>query len=124
MGAAIEDLLLPQISNGVICVKYNHIVPLKKIKLIEAGHPVPDENGLRGALSILRLVEGAGKNDLIICLISGGGSALLVMPSPPLTLVDKQKRMQQPQTQRNNSNCNNNTQHMAGAEVHRSDGAV
>ncbi|MBC2716553.1 MAG: glycerate kinase [Desulfobacteraceae bacterium] len=91
MGAAIEEILSAKITDGVINVKYDHTVPLKKIKLVEAGHPIPDENGRTGALQILHLVEKAKKNDLIICLISGGGSALLPLPAPPLTLADKQK---------------------------------
>lgn len=94
MGAAIEELLLPQITSGVICVKYDHSVPLEKIELIEAGHPIPDKNGQKGALCILNLAEQAGINDLIICLISGGGSALLPLPASPLTLADKQKTIQ------------------------------
>lgn len=91
MGAAIEEILSSKITDGLINVKYNHTVVLKTIKLVEAGHPVPDENGRTGALQILHLVEKAKKNDLIICLISGGGSALLPLPTPPLTLTDKQK---------------------------------
>ncbi len=91
MGAAIEEILSDKITDGIITVKYNHTFPLKKIKLVEAGHPVPDKNGRTCALQILHLAEQAKKDDLIICLISGGGSALLPLPAPPLTLSDKQK---------------------------------
>ncbi len=91
MGAAMEEILSEKITDGIINVKYDHTLRLKKIKIIEAGHPIPDENGRAGALQILRLAEKAKKNDLIICLISGGGSALLPLPAPPLTLADKQK---------------------------------
>ncbi len=94
MGAAIEELLLSKITSGIINVKYNHTVSLKKIKLIEAGHPIPDENGQKGARAILNLADKAQKKDLIICLISGGGSALLALPAPSLTLSDKQKTIQ------------------------------
>lgn len=94
MGAAIEDLLLSKITSGIITVKYDHTVTLKKIKLIEAGHPIPDKNGQKGAQAILNLAKQAQKNDLIICLISGGGSALLALPSPSLSLADKQKTIQ------------------------------
>lgn len=91
MAAAIEEILSSKITSGWINVKYDHTVALKTIKLVEAGHPIPDENGRTGALQILHLVEKADKDDLIICLISGGGSALLPLPVPPLTLSDKQK---------------------------------
>ena len=90
MAAAIEDILGDNITRGIINVKYGHTAKLNRIKLIEAGHPVPDENGEKGAGEILNLVEGAGKNDLVLCLISGGGSALLVLPAEGITLKDKQ----------------------------------
>jgi hydroxypyruvate reductase len=91
MGAAMEDILAEKITDGIINVKYGHTVALKKIKLIEAGHPIPDENGCAGALQILQIAEKAKKNDLIICLTSGGGSALMPLPAPPLTISDKQE---------------------------------
>ncbi|MBW2563572.1 MAG: glycerate-2-kinase family protein [Deltaproteobacteria bacterium] len=90
MAAAIEDILGEDITRGIINVKYGHTAKLNRIKLIEAGHPVPDKNGEKGAGEILNLVEGAGKNDLVLCLISGGGSALLVLPAEGITLKDKQ----------------------------------
>jgi glycerate 2-kinase len=90
MGAAIEEILEEKITDGILNVKYKHTLPLKKIKLIEAGHPIPDENGCAGAQKILHIAQQATKDDLIICLISGGGSALLPLPAPPLTLADKQ----------------------------------
>ena len=93
MAAAMEDILAEKITTGIINVKYGHTVPLKRIKLIEAGHPIPDANGHAGAIQILRLAEKSKKNDLIICLISGGGSALLPLPVHPLTLIDKQKTL-------------------------------
>jgi glycerate 2-kinase len=91
MAKAVEDLLREHIREGMIIVKYGHGVPLNKIRINEAGHPIPDENGRLAARQLLDLAEKAGKDDLIICLISGGGSALLPMPNPPLTLTDKQK---------------------------------
>jgi len=90
MAAAIEDILGENITRGIINVKYGHTASLNRIMLIEAGHPVPDKNGMQGAGEILNLVEGAGKNDLVLCLISGGGSALLVLPAEGITLKDKQ----------------------------------
>jgi len=90
MAAAIEEILGENITRGIINVKYGHTANLNFIKLVEAGHPVPDINGIKGADEILNLVEGAGKNDLVLCLISGGGSALLVLPAEGITLKDKQ----------------------------------
>jgi len=90
MAAAIEDILGEGITSGIINVKYGHTANLNSIRLIEAGHPVPDKNGIKGADEILNLAEGAGKNDLMLCLISGGGSALLVLPAKGITLKDKQ----------------------------------
>ena len=90
MAAAIEDILGENITSGIINVKYGHTAYLNYIYLIEAGHPVPDENGMQGADKILNLAEGAKKDDLVICLISGGGSALLVLPAEGVTLKDKQ----------------------------------
>lgn len=91
MAAAMEDILGSSISGGIISVKYGHAEKLKKIEIIEAGHPVPDEAGLNAARKIMDLASGAGKDDLIICLISGGGSALLPLPAHPVTLAEKQE---------------------------------
>ncbi|MCG2754992.1 MAG: glycerate kinase [Desulfobacteraceae bacterium] len=89
MAAEIENLLGNRITKGIINVKYGHTSKLGRIKLIEAGHPVPDKNGQKGAGDIVDLANNAGKDDLVICLISGGGSALLPLPFPGLTLKDK-----------------------------------
>lgn len=77
MARAIEEILGSRIASGHIVTKYGHSVTLKFIEITEAGHPVPDENGIRGTERILSIVQRAGKDDLVICLISGGGSALL-----------------------------------------------
>ncbi|MEA3434922.1 MAG: glycerate kinase [Thermodesulfobacteriota bacterium] len=90
MAAAIEDILGENITSGIINVKYGHTANLNCIRLIEAGHPVPDKNGMLGAGEILNLVEGTKKDDLVLCLISGGGSALFVLPAEGITLKDKQ----------------------------------
>lgn len=90
MSSAIEDLLGERISEGMVNVKYGHVASLKRVKLVEAGHPVPDKNGLAGASDILNLAKRAGRDDLVICLLSGGGSALLPFPAPGLSLKDKQ----------------------------------
>ncbi|WP_027361270.1 DUF4147 domain-containing protein [Halodesulfovibrio aestuarii] len=76
MAAQLEEILGDRITDGVICVKYGHTVPLRIIRTIEGAHPVPDANGERGARAILDLVTKAGKKDLILCCITGGASAL------------------------------------------------
>jgi len=90
MAEAAEDILGEHITSGIITVKYHHVKKLNKIKLIEAGHPVPDENGAKGALAILDFVKSTGEDDLVICLISGGGSALIPLPAQGITFEDKQ----------------------------------
>ena len=90
MAKALEDLLGDRISAGMLVVKDGHGLPLKKIRIQEAGHPVPDARGIAGTLQIIDLLEGAGERDLVICLISGGGSALLIAPSEGIDLADKQ----------------------------------
>ncbi|MEJ2166053.1 MAG: glycerate kinase [Desulfobacterales bacterium] len=91
MAKALEDLLGNRISDGVIVVKEGHGLPLQHVRLHEAGHPVPDDRGIRGAEDVLSLVNAAGERDLVICVISGGGSALLVAPAEGVTLADKQE---------------------------------
>lgn len=90
MAAALEELLQDDLTEGLINVKYGHIEKLNKIVITEAGHPVPDKNGEQGTHNILKLVRSAGRDDLIICIISGGGSALLPLPAQGLTLKNKQ----------------------------------
>lgn len=91
MAQAVEKLLGPRITGGLVNVKYGHVAPLRRIELNECGHPVPDEAGVRGARRIADIVANAGEKDLVLCLISGGGSALLPSPAPPLTLEEKQQ---------------------------------
>lgn len=90
MARAMERLLGKRISSGVVNVKYGHLSPLRRITTIECGHPVPDANGVQGADRIARLAASATANDLVVCLISGGASALAPAPAPPITLEDKQ----------------------------------
>ena len=94
MAVALESLLGDRIAGGAITVKYAHTRPLKHIDLIEAGHPIPDDSGLKGAQRILEIADQANQSDLIICLLSGGGSALLPLPAESLTLSDKQAVIQ------------------------------
>jgi glycerate 2-kinase len=90
MARALENLLGERIDDGAIVVKEGHGLPLDKVRIHEASHPVPDERGIRGAEDILTLASAAGDRDLMICVISGGGSALLVAPAEGVTLEDKQ----------------------------------
>jgi glycerate 2-kinase len=75
---------------GLVVTRYGHGVSCRQIEVVEAGHPVPDAAGRDAAERILSLVQGLTKDDLVLCLISGGGSALLAMPAPGVTLADKQ----------------------------------
>lgn len=90
MARAAERVLGRRIEAGLVNVKYGHTAKLKRIELHECGHPVPDEEGVAGAARIAAIAEGAGKDDLVLCLISGGGSALLPLPAAPITLEEKQ----------------------------------
>ena len=91
MAKPIERILGDRIKASAINVKYGHDVPLKIIRVNEAGHPVPDEAGLKGTKQIIQLLQQTGDKDLVICLISGGGSALLPCPAEGLTLENKQR---------------------------------
>jgi len=77
MGHYVETVLGDRISGGHIVVKYDHSCKLGRIEVSEAGHPVPDENGFRASVRIREIAEKAGENDLVICLLSGGGSSLM-----------------------------------------------
>jgi len=77
--------------SGLVVTRYGHAVPCSRIEVAEAAHPVPDAAGVAAAGRILKLVQGLTPDDLVICLISGGGSALLPLPAPGLTLADKQQ---------------------------------
>ena len=75
---------------GLVVTRYGHAVPCEAIEIVEAGHPVPDAAGAATARRILELARGLGPDDLLLCLISGGGSALLPLPAAGLSLADKQ----------------------------------
>jgi glycerate 2-kinase len=77
--------------SGLVVTRYGHGVPCERIEVVEASHPVPDAAGQRAAERILASVQGLGPDDLLLCLISGGGSALLTLAAPGLTLADKQQ---------------------------------
>ena len=91
MAAAAERVLGKRITGGLVNVKYGHVAKLRRIEWNECGHPVPDERGVAGAERIAQIAEAATRDDLVLCLISGGASALLPLPAPPLTLEEKQE---------------------------------
>lgn len=90
MANALEAILDDKLESGLVVVPAGQPRPqLDHVKLIEAPHPIPDENSMSAAKQLVGLVRGLNKRDLLICLISGGGSALLCLPAEPLTLEDK-----------------------------------
>jgi glycerate-2-kinase len=93
MAEALEDIIGDKLTEGFVNVLRNTKSGFKtcKILLNEAGHPIPDEDGVKGARKIVQLVGEADGNDLVICLISGGGSALMPLPAAGITLQDKQR---------------------------------
>ncbi len=97
MAQALEQLWPAQAPlSGLVVTRYGHIPPrpqglAQRIEVVEAAHPVPDAAGLQAAQRMLALTEGLSADDLVICLISGGGSALLSLPAEGLTLADKQR---------------------------------
>jgi hydroxypyruvate reductase len=90
MAKALEELMGDRIRKGVVTVKYGFTEKLSFIEIIEAGHPIPDENGVSGTRKILDLLKEANERELIFSLISGGGSALLPQPAKGITLQEKQ----------------------------------
>jgi len=91
MALAVESLLGERIVTGLIVVKEGHTVPLSYVEQVEAAHPVPNQAGIEGTQRILRLAQNADEKTLVICLISGGASALLIAPVEGVTLQDKQE---------------------------------
>ncbi len=91
MARTIEQMLGRRIRTGLINTKYGHGVPLRRIEVNECGHPVPDRRGEEGAARIAEIARHAGADDLVICPISGGASALLPLAAPPVTLAEKQE---------------------------------
>jgi glycerate 2-kinase len=89
MARAVERHWPGQLS-GLVVTRYGYAVPCERITIAESAHPVPDAAGLDAARRMLALVQGLGPDDLVLCLISGGASALLPLPADGLTLADKQ----------------------------------
>ena len=91
MGKALEEILGDRISGGLICVKHDHGLPLERIEVVEAAHPVPNRSGEIAGRRIIQLLESRGQRDLMISCVSGGGSALLPGPRAPITLEEKRE---------------------------------
>ena len=88
MAQALEDMLGERLDQGFVVVKYDHGLPLKRICQAEAGHPVPDEAGVRATGRMLEMARTSTERDLLICLLTGGASALTPAPAPGLSLAD------------------------------------
>jgi len=91
MAQVLEGILGDRISGGLIVTKYDHALPLKRIRLIEAGHPIPDAAGVWAVEQTRELLRDLTKDDIVLCLISGGGSALWPAPAKGITLEQKQE---------------------------------
>lgn len=94
MASALEQLLGKWITKGIVNVPKGNKPKTKCIVLHEASHPIPDQAGVEGATQMLKIAELAGEGDLLICLLSGGGSSLMPLPREGLTLKDKQELTQ------------------------------
>jgi hydroxypyruvate reductase len=90
MAAALEEILGDRLSGGVVVTKYGHGQPTRGVRVHESGHPVPDEAGIAGAALILDQLRELAPDDLVLVVISGGGSALLPAPVEGVTLAEKQ----------------------------------
>ena len=88
MAASFEGLLAERISEGLVVTAEGYTVPTERVEVVEASHPVPDARCVAAAKRILELVDGADEKDLVVVLISGGGSALLTLPAPGIELAD------------------------------------
>jgi len=91
MAAAAEDVLGDRVAGGFVVVKDGDGSRLRRVEIAEAGHPVPDTRGLAASARLLDVARGAGEDDLVLFLVSGGCSALTPAPAPPITLAEKQE---------------------------------
>jgi hydroxypyruvate reductase len=89
MAKALEDAWDGPL-DGLVVTRYGYRVPTERLEVVEAAHPVPDEAGREAARRIFELVQGLTEDDLVLCLVSGGGSSLLALPAEGVTLEDKQ----------------------------------
>jgi glycerate 2-kinase len=91
MAQVVEEILGPNITGGLVVTKYGHALPLERIQLVEAGHPIPDAVGSRAVEQTRELLKGLTPDDVVLVLISGGGSALWPAPAKGITLEQKQE---------------------------------
>ncbi len=91
MAKAVEESWPDAEIEGLVVTQHRYAVPTEKIEIIEAAHPVPDDAGEQACTRILQMVESLSEDDLVLCLISGGGSALLSMPAPCLSSEEKRE---------------------------------
>ena len=91
MAQVTEEILGSHISSGLIVTKYGHALPLQRIRFVEAAHPIPDAAGVRAVYETRELLRGLSENDIVLVLISGGGSALWPAPAEGITLEEKQQ---------------------------------
>jgi glycerate 2-kinase len=94
MAQAVEQRLGLRLQGGFVVVKHGHVVPTKRVVVVEAGHPVPDRSGQRAAARLCAMAAELGQRDLLIVLLSGGASSLLPAPVAGVTLADKQRTTQ------------------------------
>jgi hydroxypyruvate reductase len=91
MAQGLEAVVGDRLSAGTVTVKYAHMAPVTRVVIHEAGHPMPDAAGVQGAEAIMQVAQQARVDDLVFCLLSGGGSALMPAPLPGMTLAEKQQ---------------------------------
>lgn len=95
MAKALEEILGARIAGGEVTTKYDYGLSMNRVSINEAAHPVPDEAGIKGTEKILNLLGKCGEKDIVFCLISGGGSALMPLPVAGITFADKQATTQE-----------------------------
>jgi len=91
MAQVVEDIAGDHVTDGLVVTKHDHGLPLQRIRLVEAGHPIPDESGVRAVRDTQKLLSNLNANDIVLSLISGGGSALWPSPADGITLEEKQQ---------------------------------
>jgi len=91
MAQVVEETLGERITDGLVVTKYEHSLPLRRIRQVEAGHPIPDLAGVNAVREMRELLRGLKPEDIVLCLISGGGSALWPAPAEGITLEQKQE---------------------------------
>lgn len=86
MASEIEEILQSRITDGLVITSRGNSTAIQRVRIVEAGHPIPDESGVRGTSVLLEMLESSGENTLVICLISGGASALLTAPHDTISV--------------------------------------